>query len=110
MRSYLIDELSTQDMARISGFLDQNALRSALEGIFWGRIPDDLLSEEQYAHRECRPHVFAVELGEGWVKLEFFLRSLSDMRCSCAGYATRPQREFIMRFAHTMIQDLALHT
>lgn len=110
MRSYLIDELSRQDMARVLDFLHQNTRPSALEGVFWGRLPEDLLSEQQYAHRGCRPHVFAIETGEDWIKLEFFLRSLADMRCPCAGYATRSQRDFIIRFAHGMIQDLDLHT
>jgi len=110
MRSYLIDELSGKDMAGIEEFLDQNAMRSALGGIYWGRIPEDLLSEQQVAHRDCRPHVFAIETGVDWIKLEFFLRSLADMRCPCAGYATRQQRDFIIRFAHAMIRDLDVRT
>jgi hypothetical protein len=110
MRSYLIDELSRRDVAKIEAFLDQNAMRSALDGIFWVRIPEDLLSEQQFAHRDCRPHVFAVETGEDWIKLELFLRSLAGMRCPCGGYATRPQRDFIIRFAHAMIRDLDIRT
>jgi hypothetical protein len=110
MRSYLIDELSRQDMARVLDFLHQNTRPSALEGVFWGRLPEDLLSEQQYAHRSCRPHVFGIETGEDWIKLELFLRSLSDMRCSCAAYATRPQVDFIVRFAHSMIRELDLRT
>jgi len=110
MRAYLIDELSSRDMAKVEDFLGQHAVPSALDGIYWGRVSEDLLSEQQYAHRGCRPHVFAIETGEDWIKLEFFLRSLADMRCPCAGYATRAQRDFIIRFAHGMIQDLDLHT
>ncbi|MCF8061216.1 MAG: hypothetical protein K9M82_01760 [Deltaproteobacteria bacterium] len=105
MRAYLIDELSRRDISGIADFLNRNAMRSALEGVFWGRVPEDILSEQQYAHRKCRPHVFAIELGEDWIKLEFFLRSLEDMRCPCAGYATRQQRDFIIEFAHAMLTD-----
>ncbi|HDM09753.1 MAG: hypothetical protein JRI39_02710 [Deltaproteobacteria bacterium] len=110
MRAYLIDEISRADMKKITQFLAQNAIRSSLSKIFWVKIPDDLLSPTQYAHHECQPHVFAVELGDHWVKLEFFVRSLKTMRCTCPGYCTEGQRNYVINFAHTMIQQLGIRT
>ena len=110
MRSYLIDEISPSDMDKISGFLKKNAIKSNLGQILWVQMPDDLLSDIQTEHRNCQPHVFAVELGSDWIKLEFFVRSLKNMRCICLGYCTHPQRDFIIDFAHGMIEQLGIKT
>lgn len=110
MRAYLIDEIRDQEMDRVREFLKQHAIHSSLEQIFWVRIPDDLLDETQYLHRQCRPHVFAVELGQDWIKLELFVRTLKSMRCDCPGYCTPGQRDYIFRFADGMVEQLKIRT
>lgn len=110
MRSYLIDEISPHDMRKIREFLKENALCSSLPEIFWVKIPKDLLTKVQFRHRNCGPHVFAVETGPDWIKLEFFVRSLKTMRCNCSGYCTESQREYVHRFAYSMIQHLDIRT
>jgi len=110
MRAYLIDEISPPDMQKITGFLKENAMKSSLDSLFWIRIPDDILSEIQFEHRNCRPHVFAVELGKDWLKLELFIRSLKNMQCTCPAYATPQQKDFIINFAHHMIDQLDIRT
>ncbi len=110
MRTYLIDELSPSKTEKIREFLEEHAIRSSLDQIFWVRIPDDLLSEMQFQHSQCRPHVFAVELGSDWVKLELFVRTQKGMRCDCPGYCTGQQRNFILNFADGMIKQLSIDT
>ena len=110
MRTYLIDELSPSKTDKIREFLGEHAIRSTLNEIFWVRIPDDLLSEMQFQHSQCRPHVFAVELGSDWVKMELFVRSLEGMRCDCPGYCTGQQKNFILKFADGMIEQLNIET
>jgi hypothetical protein len=110
MRAYLIDEIPAQGMAQIQGFLKKHAISSSLEQIFWVRIPDDLLNETQYLHTQCQPHVFAVELGQDWIKLELFVRTLKSMRCDCPSYCTPSQRDFIFRFADGIIDQLNIRT
>ena len=110
MRSYLIDEISAPDMDRVREYLKEKAIISGLEQVFWVQMPDDLLNETQLKHRECSPHVFAVELGEDWLRLEFFVRSLKSMRCTCPGYATSAQRDHVISFAHEMIRSLGIST
>lgn len=110
MRAYLIDEISSSDMGKINGFLKQNAITSKLDQIFWVLIPEDLLNEAQFNHRNCQPHAFAVELGQDWVRLEFLVRSQKDMRCTCSGYCTPQQMDFIIRFAHGMLDGLGIKT
>jgi hypothetical protein len=110
MRSYLIDELSSAGIKKITGFLKKNAVRSNLDEIYWIRIPEGLLSETQMQHLDCRPHVFAAELGPGWIKLEFFVRSSKNMRCTCQGYCTYEQTAYIIKFATDMIKQLGIRT
>ena len=110
MRSYLIDEISPSDIKKITDFLKKNAVASNLDQLFWVTIPNDILNETQFRHRDCQPHAFAVELGSDWIKLEFLVRSMKNMRCTCPGYGTRQQRDFIINFAHSMIERLDIHT
>lgn len=102
MKSYLIDEIPGEDMDRAVEHLRNNGMASSLERVFWVTVPEDLLSKEQYSHKACcGPHVFAVELGSDWIKMEFFIRSLNNLRCTCNAYATREQRAFIFRFGES---------
>jgi hypothetical protein len=110
MRQYLLDEITRQDIPRIREYLNQHAQAAGLEDIWWVDLQEDLLSPEQFSHRDCQPFRFAVELGQNFVRFEFLIRSLQTMRCSCIGYATRQQRDFILAFADRLVEDLALRT
>ena len=110
MRAYQIDEIYPPDMEKITGFLKESAMKSNLDNLFWVRVPDDILSETQFEHHNCRPHVFAVESGKDWLKLELFIRSLQNMQCTCPAYATPQQKDFIFNFAHHMIDQLGIRT
>ncbi len=110
MKAYLIDELSAPDLERIRGFLKENTIASSLEQVYWVRIPDDLLTPTQFEHRDCQPHVFAVEVGRTWLKLEFFVRSMKRIRCSCPGYCSASQRNFVINFADGLVKKLGIRT
>jgi len=110
MRAYLIDEITPSDMEKITLFLKENSFQSSMEAIFWVEIPEDLLKGIQFEHKNCRPHVFAMEKGDDWVKAEFFVRSLKSMTCDCQNYCTPQQREFILNFVHHMIDTLNIKT
>ncbi|MBW1730388.1 MAG: hypothetical protein JRH08_02535 [Deltaproteobacteria bacterium] len=110
MRAYLIDEISTADMKKINAFLSENALKSPLSHVFWVQMPEDLLSSTQFSHHHCKPHVFAIELGANWIKFEFYVRSLKTMRCTCPDYCTEGQRNYVIHFAHQMIEQLGIRT
>ena len=110
MRAYLIDEISASDMKKITLFLKENSSQSSLDAIFWVEIPEDLLAGIQFEHKNCKPHVFAIETGENWYKAEFFIRSLKGMQCECQNYSTPQQTEFILNFVHGMIDALNIKT
>jgi len=110
MRSYLIDEIVPSDMEKIDEYLRERAIPSNIKGIFWVEMPEERLTRLQSDHKGCRPHVFAVELGDNWVKMEFLIRNLKHMRCNCGGYCTTYQREYIMEFADNMLRSLNIKT
>ncbi len=110
MRQYLLDEIRRDDLSRIRDYLNEHAGASGLEDVWWVDLAEDLLSPEQFSHPEHHPFRFAVELGDKFVRFEFLIRSRETMRCSCIGYATRPQRDFILAFADRLVEDLALRT
>jgi hypothetical protein len=110
MKQYILDEIARPDLARIKTYLDEKAKPAGLEGIWWVELGKEQLSEAQRAHPDCQPHCFAVELGRNLIKFEFLIRSRQTMRCSCIGYATRPQRDWIMDFADRLVADLDLRT
>ncbi len=110
MKFYLIDEISHPDMEKITKELEKVASRSGLEKIIWVEIPKELLSKTQIDHSECRPHVFALELGPDWIRLEFFVRSLQNMRCPCNGYSTPEQVNFTMNYADRLLERLGVRT
>ena len=110
MRSYLVDEIVPSDIEKICAFLKENATPSGLEQLFWVKVPQDLLNETQFEHTDCQPHAFAVEVGEDWVKLEFLIRSMKNMRCTCPAYSTEQQQQFIINFALGMLKQLDIGT
>jgi hypothetical protein len=110
MKSYLIDEISSEDMKRIREELNNRGLSSELQDIFWVEMDMELLSEAQPLHKHCAPHVFALELSPHSVKLEFLVRSLKDMSCSCNAVFTPPQMRFAMHYVDLLFEKLGVRT
>jgi hypothetical protein len=110
MKYYLIDEITHQDMDRLSEFLKNNATMSGLEKVFWVNIPENYFNEIQAGHSNCRPYFFALELGSGMLKAELFIRTLTEFNCSCSGCADSAQTSFIINFVDKMIEELNIRT
>ncbi len=110
MRQYLLDEISRGDLPRIREYLQEHAVASGLEDVWWVDLTEDLLTPDQFSHQDHRPFRFAIELGDRFLRFEFLIRSRETMRCSCIGYATRQQRDFILAFADRLVEELALRT
>jgi len=110
MKAYVVDEIKAADLQRIRRFLSDNAVSSGLDTLFWVPVADSLLAPLQQEHRSCRPYVFAIETGETFLKAEFFVRTLQDMRCPCQGYGTPEQARFIMEWINGMLQELSITT
>ena len=97
-------------MEKLSGFLKDNATMSGLDKVFWIYVPEKYFNETQCSHVDCQPYFFAVELGAGMIKAEFYIRTLKGFKCSCNGYADPNQSQFIIGFVDEMIRELDLRT
>ena len=110
MKYFLIDEIADSDLDKIVSFLKQEAMSSGLEKVFWIEVPGNRLSKEQSGQDKLKPYVFAIELGNDWIKGELFLRSLGDFKGEYQGYCTSDQRDFILEYIESMINELGIST
>ena len=110
MKYYLVDEIYPSDMDKIVDFLKNNASLSEIERLFWVELPDDHLNEEQSLHPDCRPHRFAVELGNDWIRAELFIRTPNSLVCTCVSYCDMRQRDFIFQYMENMLGRLDIIT
>ena len=108
MRHFVIDQLSRQERQAVLDHLQKNAQAGPLNNLFWLSLPEDLLSSDQTDHPQCGPFHLAVEVGEESVAFELLVRSQSTLHCSCIAYANRSQREYLLHFIDTMIDQLQL--
>ncbi|MFO8049504.1 MAG: hypothetical protein R6U29_10770 [Desulfosudaceae bacterium] len=110
MKQYVIDELRPSDYDRLKSFLDNEFGPSSMGGIYWIPLPDDLLTETQASHNDCRPFFFIADLDKTRLSLEFLVRTRNSIRCSCIAQATPPQREWLIRYIDTVFDELDIIT
>lgn len=110
MRSIVIDELRPPDMEKLVGHLEANLGSSSLPDVFWLQVPDELLTPGQREHTDCGPHRVAVVTELDSMRLELLVRSSHSLRCSCTGYATSAQRDWLINFMDDLIDELQLQT
>jgi hypothetical protein len=104
MRQFLIDDLSAEESANLDTYMKKALKQGAMEGLFWLYLPEDLLAEKQDGHEECGPFLFGIELTRNKLIAEFLVRNQSNLHCSCIGYATKAQRDFLLDFIDTMLE------
>lgn len=106
MKQYRIDELRLHDYAKIKKYLDEHFSCSNLGGLYRIPLDDDLLTDVQAEHTECRPFFFAVECEETYVSFELLVRPKARIRCDCIGYATEEQRNWLIKLADSIFEQL----
>ena len=105
MRQILIDDLSREERDNIDSYLKRALKPCLVEGMYWLPVPDDLLGEAQQGHKGCGPFYFGIELGENRVSFELLIRSESNLHCSCVSYASRVQRDFLLKFIDNLLEE-----
>jgi hypothetical protein len=110
MKQYVIDQLRPTDFEAVKAYLDENFESSDVGGIYWIPLEEDILTDVQAEHTECRPFYFAVDLEQNYMSSEFLVRTKNTMRCTCMGYATEKQRNWIIRFADALFDKLEITT
>lgn len=109
MKQYVIDELRPQDHEAVKAYLDENFISSEVGGIYWIPLNQDILTNVQAEHSECRPFYFAVALEPNFIAFELLVRTKNKMRCSCMGYATEKQRNWLIGFADALFDKLKIN-
>jgi len=110
MRSILFDELDPQDYAAIENYLRKEAEASAIDGLYWIKLPAELWNEtqkERAAEGEEISFRFAAELAGDWLRFELLLRP-EGLRDVGGLPADERQTLFIWRWADEMARKLNL--
>ncbi len=105
MRQLVIDDLSPQERDNLEHYLKRTLGSGQIEGMFWLRVPDDLLGEAQQGHGPCGPFHFGIELSRAHLSFELLIRNQANLHCSCIAYATKAQRDFLFRYVDEMLAE-----
>ena len=108
MKQYVIDELRPEDFSRLKDYLDKNLLPSGVTGIYWLPIDQNNLADIQLEHIDCQPYYFALDLEPNLIACELLVRSEKRIRCSCIGYATKQQRNWVIEVVDAMFDSLEI--
>lgn len=111
MRSIVIDEISSQDIEKLNRHLAESLEPSGLSGVYWLHLPPDILSPDQHQHAtSCGPHQAALVVEEDSLRLELLVRSKQNISCACTAFATKSQRDFLLRYLDGLIEELDIRT
>ena len=110
MKQYVIDELRPKDYETIKAYMEENFSSSKVAGIYWIPLDQKILTNVQAGHTDCHPLCFAVDLEQNQMSFELLVRTINKMRCSCMGYATKKQRNWIIEFADSIFEKLKIKT
>ncbi len=105
MRQIVIDELSPMEKDNIDSYLKRNLKQGPMIGLYWISITEELLAEAQRGHEDCGPFYMAVEVAKDQVRFELLVRSHSNLHCTCIAFANPTQRQFVLDFIDTMLDD-----
>jgi hypothetical protein len=106
MKQYVVDQLRYPDYEKLKAFLDHTYGEAPIGQVYWVPVDPGLLTPVQNEHKNCQPHVAAVELQEDRVSMELLVRTLSRIRCACIAYATEEQRTWLIRLLDRMLMQL----
>lgn len=105
MRQFVIDELSPMERDNIDSYLKRNLTQGPMAGLYWLELPEDILSTIQKSHEECAPFRLGVEIEERCVRFELLVRSTTNLHCKCIAHANKEQRQYVLNFIDTMLDE-----
>jgi hypothetical protein len=110
MKQYVVDELRLDDHQKVKKHLDKILQAGSIGSVYWLPIEPVLLTPDQAEHTDCHPLCFAVELEPERLTCELLLRTQNRIRCSCIGYATEKQRNWVIEFVDAIFEQLDIMT
>jgi len=114
MRSLLLDELTPGETKAARDYLADRAEFSGIEGLYWLKLPPELLAPPQTRARARRlsgaeSYRLAVEVGPDWVRFELLVRA-ETLANPGGGQATAEQVFYVLDWADRMARELGLIT
>ena len=113
MRSIVFDELLGSEVEAVRGYLNERAVPSGVEDLYWIRLDRELWNEAQIKALNGRDGALAdsfriaVELGDQWVRFELLVRAEGVLNIG-GGPADERQTIFVLRWANEMAAGLGL--
>ncbi|MBU1182312.1 MAG: hypothetical protein KKE00_04655 [Proteobacteria bacterium] len=108
MKQYVIDELRYNDYEKVKLYLDENLGASEIEGVYWLPFEKRLLTDEQASHNECQPLFFVIDLRPERISCELLVRTKNRIKCTCIGYATEKQRNWLIQYIDDILKQLEI--
>ncbi|MCF8055545.1 MAG: hypothetical protein K9K37_02780 [Desulfocapsa sp.] len=105
MRQFVIDDLSPMERDNIDSYLKRNLKQGPMIGLYWIVVPEGLLTDIQKEHTDCSPFYFGVEVEKDLVRFELLVRSNAHLHCDCIAHATAEQRQYVLDFLDTMLNE-----
>ena len=90
--------------------MDRNYGPSGMDGIYWIELDQEILSDIQKDHKECRPFYIAVDLEPDKMSCELLIRTRNKIRCRCIHYATEAQRNWIIQRIDAIFEENGIIT
>ncbi|WMW65879.1 hypothetical protein [Nitratidesulfovibrio liaohensis] len=109
MRTYCIDDLTTEDSAAVRARLNEMDLGGGMNGLYWLPVPQHHLTPVQVAHGEsCGPFCLALEVDETALRMELLVRARGMLRCECIAYASPELRAHMIDYLDGLLADLGI--
>ena len=105
MRQFVIDDLSPMERDNIDSYLKRNLKMGPMIGLYWIVLSEELLSDIQKEHTDCKPFYLGVEVAKDSVCFELLVRSNAHLHCECIAHATPEQRQYVLDFLDTMLDE-----
>ncbi|MBU0962230.1 MAG: hypothetical protein KKH60_11890 [Proteobacteria bacterium] len=105
MRQFVVDDLSPMERDNIDSYLKRNLKTGPMIGLYWIVLPPEILTKTQKEHESCSPFYFGVEVERDGVRFELLVRSNAHLHCDCIAHATPEQRQHVLNFIDTMLEQ-----
>ena len=106
MKQYVIDQIGSEDQARLKVLLESELGPPAVGGIYWLPLDESVLTDVQATHEDCQPFCVAIDLEADRLICELLVRTCGRMHCDCMGYATARQRAWLIEKVDGILQRL----
>ena len=108
MKQYVVDELRYPDYEKLKTYLEDTFEAAATDNIFWIPLASEFMTPAQAEHKDCQPFYFAFELESESLACELLVRTHNHVTCSCMGYATENQRNWLIRIVDSIFEQLEI--